>query len=59
MKTELSEGMRVVLDDRDEFVVEGTVRWDAEEGWVAEFDWKKLKPQEEGLENKLDDTREP
>jgi hypothetical protein len=42
LKVELFEGMRVVLDECDEIVAEGTVTWGAEEGWVAEVDWDRI-----------------
>jgi hypothetical protein len=38
------DGMRVVLDDFDSNVADGTVRWEAGEGWVAEIDWDRIRP---------------
>jgi hypothetical protein len=58
LKAERSEGMRVELDDHDEFVVKGTVRWNGAEGWVAEVDWDQLgmglKQRVEGIRDNVD-----
>jgi hypothetical protein len=32
--------MHVILDDDDEIVIEGIVRHDPTEGWVADVDWQ-------------------
>jgi hypothetical protein len=38
----LSNGMQITLYDDDEFVTEGIVKFDDNEGWVAEIDWSAL-----------------
>ena len=38
----LCDGMHVVLDDDEELVANGTVRYSPTDGWVAEVDWKLI-----------------
>jgi hypothetical protein len=39
----LYDGMRVRLDDGEEFVADGIVRHYDTEGWVAEIDWNAIE----------------
>jgi hypothetical protein len=38
----LHAGMQIVLDDAEEFVADGVVRWCPDDGWAAEIDWDRL-----------------
>jgi hypothetical protein len=42
---ELYDGMPLVLDDREELTASAIVRWDDQEGWVAELDWSTIYSQ--------------
>lgn len=43
LQISLRDGMQVILDDDDEFIVVAIVRQCPVEGWVAEFDWSTIE----------------
>jgi hypothetical protein len=43
LKIQLSEGMKVILDDNDELSTAGIVEYSKEENiWVAKIDWENF-----------------
>ncbi len=54
----LCDGLCVVLDDHDELSVRGIVRWDVDDGWVAEIDWSQVVSRVSGIPNRYCEARE-